>query len=179
MGVTATVQCIMQLGFTVVVWLRSEIWLVLPTFRQRNNSLNSWKLPGRFSYGLGTKLDKSRTVGQTMRWVTQLDILNCIPKCDRSCTYTYIVHTNHSSVSGLLLSRLPSMNAIAEACCWDVPSRLHCSHTFVFQIATMNVLPNFGLIIHRNLGLLWATHILVMFSRRPSNNLGTTINLTR
>jgi len=35
-------------------------------------------------------LDKSTTVGQTMRWVTQPDILNCIPKCDRSCTY---IHT--------------------------------------------------------------------------------------
>jgi len=23
------------IGFTVVMWLRSEIWLVLPTFRQR------------------------------------------------------------------------------------------------------------------------------------------------
>jgi len=34
MGVTATVQCIMQLGFTVVMWLRSAVWLVLPTFRQ-------------------------------------------------------------------------------------------------------------------------------------------------
>jgi len=33
-GMTAMVQCIMQLGFTVVMWLRSEIWLVLPTFRQ-------------------------------------------------------------------------------------------------------------------------------------------------
>jgi len=32
---TVTVQCITQLGFIVVMWLRSEIWLVLPTFRQR------------------------------------------------------------------------------------------------------------------------------------------------
>jgi len=29
------VQCITQLGFTVIMWLCSEIWLVLPTFRQR------------------------------------------------------------------------------------------------------------------------------------------------
>jgi len=35
MGVTATLQCIMQLGFTVVMWQHSEIWLVLPTIRQR------------------------------------------------------------------------------------------------------------------------------------------------
>jgi len=35
MGMTATVQCNMQLGFAVVMWLRSEIWLVLPTFRPR------------------------------------------------------------------------------------------------------------------------------------------------
>jgi len=28
MGVTAMVECIMQLGFTVAMWQRSEIWLV-------------------------------------------------------------------------------------------------------------------------------------------------------
>ena len=35
MGVTATVQCITHSVFTVAMWLRSKIWLVLPTFRQR------------------------------------------------------------------------------------------------------------------------------------------------
>jgi len=29
------VQCITQLGFTVIMWLHSETWLVLPTFRQQ------------------------------------------------------------------------------------------------------------------------------------------------
>jgi len=52
------VQCITQLGFTVVTWLRSEIWLVLycQLSGRGSNSLNSRKLPGRFSYGLGTRL---------------------------------------------------------------------------------------------------------------------------
>jgi len=35
MGVTVMVQCMTQLGFTVVMWQRSETWLVLPTFRQQ------------------------------------------------------------------------------------------------------------------------------------------------
>ena len=67
MGVTATVQCITQLGFTVVMWLRSEIWLILPTFRQRSNNLNSRKLPGRFSYGLGTRLLEMQNWGLNTR----------------------------------------------------------------------------------------------------------------
>ena len=55
MGVTAMVQCTTQLGFTVVMWLRSEVWLVLLS-GSGSNSLNSWKFLGRFSYGLGTRL---------------------------------------------------------------------------------------------------------------------------
>jgi len=35
MGVTATVQCMTQLGFTVVMWQHSENGLALPTFWQR------------------------------------------------------------------------------------------------------------------------------------------------
>jgi len=35
MGVTAKDQCNTQLDCTVFMWLRSEIWLVLPTFRQQ------------------------------------------------------------------------------------------------------------------------------------------------
>ena len=56
MGVTATVKCMMQFGFTVVMWQRSEIWLVLPTSGSGSNSLNSQKLPGHFSYGPGRRL---------------------------------------------------------------------------------------------------------------------------
>jgi len=57
MSVTAMVQCMMQLGFTVVMWQLSEIWLVLSQLSgSGSNSLNSWKLPGRFCYSMWTRL---------------------------------------------------------------------------------------------------------------------------
>jgi len=62
MGVTATVQCMTQLlGFTVVMWQHSEIWLVCQLSGSGSNSLNLRKLPGCFSHGLGTRQSNTWT----------------------------------------------------------------------------------------------------------------------
>jgi len=59
MGVTAMIQCITQLGLL----LSCDYVLKFDWYCQlgnRSNSLNSWKLPGHFSYSLGTRLAATR-----------------------------------------------------------------------------------------------------------------------
>jgi len=55
MGVTAMLQCMMQLSFTIVMW-RSDFNWYCQLSGSRSNSLNLCKLQGHFSYGLGTRL---------------------------------------------------------------------------------------------------------------------------
>jgi len=56
MGVTATVQCIMQLGLLLSCDYVLKFDWYCQLSGSGSNSLNSRKLPGRFSYGLGTRL---------------------------------------------------------------------------------------------------------------------------
>jgi len=56
MGVTATVQCIMQLGLLLSCDYVLKFDWYCQLSGSGSNSLNSRKLPGHFSYSLGTRL---------------------------------------------------------------------------------------------------------------------------
>jgi len=50
----AMFQCMTQLGFTVVIWQHSEFDWYCQLSGSGSNSLNSQRLPGQFSYSLGS-----------------------------------------------------------------------------------------------------------------------------
>jgi len=60
MGVTVTVQCMMQLGLLLSCDNILKFNWYCQLSGSGSTSLNSWKFPGRFSYGLGMRLQPIR-----------------------------------------------------------------------------------------------------------------------
>ena len=72
-GVTVTFQCMTQFHFLLSCDNVLKFDWYCQISGSRSNSLNLWKLPGHFSYGLGTRLDIKGYINSWVQWRTWRD----------------------------------------------------------------------------------------------------------
>ena len=102
--------------------------MVLPTFRQRNKSLNSRKLPGRFSYGLGTRLPHSQALVQGRRkepGIHCLCTLSSPGDSENLCILYRITILSHHPLIAIVRARMEVLSQGFNTACIDTAEFLH------------------------------------------------------